>query len=87
MGEEKRVRREESEWRRLVEKFEAGDLSQKEFCRREGISPNTFHIWQCKLRLSRKAGGRFVEVSQGGSEAGWEVELELPHGVGLRMRK
>jgi hypothetical protein len=91
MGTEKRVRREMSEWRRLVALYEASGLNQNAFCAREGISANTFRIWKERLKAEGKAGKpapTFVELTPPGRpEAGpWAVEVELPHGIVLRMR-
>ncbi len=42
-----RVKREE--WRRRLERFEAGDLSIAQFCRDEGVGTHTFYYWSKQL--------------------------------------
>jgi hypothetical protein len=55
------------------------------FCRRVGLVPATFHMW--KARLGSEGEGRFLELrGGGGGGSAWTMELELPHGVVLRLR-
>lgn len=42
-------------WRQRIEKQRGSGLSIVKFCRREGLSPATFHLWKRKLRLSCSA--------------------------------
>lgn len=82
----KRGRLTPEEWRAVLERQGQSGLGVTAFCRREGLVPTTFHKW--KARLGRAEGeGRFLEVkrSEGGGSA-WSMELELPHGVVLRIR-
>lgn len=37
-------------WRQRIERQQESGLSIAEFCRRENISANGFHVWRCKLR-------------------------------------
>lgn len=87
MAGRKRIRRDAREWEELVSRYEAGDLGHREFCVREGINENTFRMWRGRVGPGRQ-GGRFLEVVSGAGTRGlsWELELELPHGVVLRMR-
>ena len=87
MAERKRVRRNAEEWRRMVEQHESGGLSQKEFCRREGLNENTFRLWRSRVGSSANGSVPFVEVVPApASESPWSIELELPSGTKLRMR-
>jgi len=87
-----RVRRSASEWRRVLEKFEASGLSALSFCQREGISRGTFTRWQKRLEGLEPEVGAFVElplhVPAGSSSlAPGEMELSLPGGVKLRWKR
>ena len=87
MTDGKRIRRDASEWKRLVERYEAGGLSQREFCRREGLNENTFRSWRGRLQSQASSQVPFVEVVPASvPESPWLIELELPRGVTLRMR-
>ena len=45
----RRVRRGRSEWRQIIERFEAGDLSTADFCHAEGIGIGSFYQWRGRL--------------------------------------
>ena len=36
-------------WRLVLESYQQSDLSVKQFCTREGISPSSFYNWQKRL--------------------------------------
>ena len=38
------------QWRQRMERQHESGLSIAEFCRRENVSPHTFHVWKRKLR-------------------------------------
>jgi len=87
MTEKQRVRRSRDDWHRLVKRYEAGGLSAKEFCRREGLNRNTFRLWRGRVRSSASGPAPFVElVPAGAPEPPWSIELELPSGAKLRLR-
>jgi len=57
------VKREE--WRRRLDRFEAGNLSVAQFCQEEGVGTHTFYYWRTQLgrksargRRSRVTGNR-----------------------------
>jgi len=50
------VKREE--WRRRLERFEAGDLSIAQFCRDEGVGTHTFYYWSKQLGRTSGRNGR-----------------------------
>jgi hypothetical protein len=81
-------RRPRSEWRSLISKWEQSGKSQEEFCRAESLAISTFQNWRKKLKDS--SGERFLEVfpadSKKRSEVVSEIELELPHGIVLRVK-
>ncbi|MDH5580785.1 MAG: hypothetical protein OEY33_02695 [Bdellovibrionales bacterium] len=37
-------------WLKKIDSWKASDLSQREFCRRERISPHQFSYWRRKLK-------------------------------------
>ena len=81
-----RVRRSETEWSAILRKFDTSGLSVSEFCRREGLTPNSFKRWQ--QRLSSNGSERFVELVAPESTAAcsWELEVSLPSGARLQFR-
>lgn len=76
----------ESKWRSLIRGWERSGETQVKYCRRQGIALATFQYWRKKLK--EKGAGSFIElvpaVSEGRSNS--EIELELPHGIILRIR-
>jgi len=48
----KRRRLGERAWRELLARHAAGGESVSEFCRREGLSPNSFRRWRARLAPS-----------------------------------
>ena len=43
------------QWRQLIARQRAGGLSIAEFCRRENVSRQGFHVWKRKLRSTARA--------------------------------
>lgn len=95
-----RIRRSAQEWSRLLERFEGGGQSHREFCEREGLALSTFQWWRRKLgavHRERERGdtGWFVELPPDGADTEefvpeaqvWDVELELGGGIVLRLRR
>lgn len=78
--------RAESEWAEIVKRYEAGGLSQFEFCEREGIAKSTFSRWYHKLGIG-KGAGKLVELGvPAGDKSAVAVEVEFPTGLVLRIR-
>lgn len=77
-----KIRRSRAEWEELISKYRLSGLSKDGFCEREGVSRSSFGVWHRKL--SGKSRG-FVELSTPNSS--WDIELELPGSVLLRMRR
>ena len=87
MAEKQRVRRSRDDWRRLVKQYEAGGLSPKEFCRREGLNENTFRLYRGRVRSADQGPAPFVELLPAAApEPSWSIELDLPGGAKLRLR-
>ena len=91
-----RVRRAESEWRAILDRYARSGLSASAFCRRAKLSRGSFVKWKQKLAAKTSAPAvvepGFVEwvtpereVVQSTERAG-EFELSLPGGVVLRWK-
>jgi hypothetical protein len=80
----------EARWRETLASYERSELTQSEFCRREGISLNTFtgRLWR-----QRKEGGAsptFVEAklpTLAFAGSGYSLEVVLPGGLVVRGRQ
>lgn len=89
-----RIRRTESEWRSIFERYERSGLSELAFCRRAKLPRSSFVKW--KRRLAANAADAtapaFVEwIAPEGrvevaAETSGEFELSLPGGVVLRWK-
>lgn len=84
-----RRRRTEAEWTEILRRFKGSGLGRREFCRREGLALSSFQRWRDRARRA-PAPGAFVELvpspTPTPARSGWELELSLPNGVGLRLR-
>ena len=81
-----------SERERLLAEYDRSGLTQKEFCRREGVNYHTFVSW---LGHRRKGGGesksspegkRFVEMMVPFAETTSESRFEVDLGGGIVVR-
>ncbi len=91
-----RVRRTESEWRAILERYARSGLSESAFCRRAKLSRGSFV--KCKQKLATKASASavmeptFVEwiapetKGEEATESAGAFELSLPGGVVLRWK-
>ena len=82
----RQTRRTEEQRREVLRRFETSGLGAKEFCRREGLALSSLQRWRAR---GRAVAARFVElapVSAVTAPSGWAIELELPHGVRVRLR-
>lgn len=82
-----------ADWHRLLAAYDDSGLTQRAFCRREGISYGTFVAWVGRRKrglMSQSGGVRFEEVSLPGSVlegralTGHGLEVVLPGGMVLR---
>jgi transposase-like protein len=48
-------RRDEEEWRVLLEEYKNSNMKIKEFCRQHKLSRQNFHYWQKRLRMKKEA--------------------------------
>jgi transposase-like protein len=83
--------RSEEEKAEIVKRFEKSGQNQEQFCLAEGIAKSSLYKWRQHLGLEPKRGAnRFVEVVAEEEElkegVAGTIELELPHGIILRVR-
>ncbi len=76
-------------WAEVITEFEKSELTQKEFCRREGINAHTFVAHLGRSRRRRSTGvtpGAFIEANLGelGGCSRMPLEIVLPCGTVLR---
>ena len=89
---EQMVRKSREEWVELMAAYEAGDLSQREFCERHAVAFSTFGYWRKRLRSPAlalvPASEPLLELSPFALDdrSDWRVELELGAGLVLRLR-
>lgn len=86
-----KIRRTESEWGAIIERYKKSGLSAAAFCRREKISKNTFSKWKARLDAGSARRAAFVElgpavISEAAVTSRGTLEIELPGGVMLRWR-
>jgi len=88
----RRPRRGRTFWARMLAEHSASGLSVAAFCAKRDLGRRTFTRWQRKLSGATAAvSPAFVElpgapVTVAPVSGCWEVELELPDGVRLRIR-
>ena len=76
-----RQRHSAEQWAAWFDEFEAGDLTVAEFCRRKGVSSNSFYQWRKKLPDSA-TDQTFVAVNIAEVDS---VQIDLPGGATLRV--
>jgi hypothetical protein len=96
-------RRSPREWHALIQAFSHSGVTRSQFCTRHGLALSTFDWWRSRLRrasitqsvsnpLPTPANALFVEIAQETKpvavvSARWDVELDLGHGLFLRLRR
>jgi hypothetical protein len=71
----------------IIARYRQSGLGSRQFCEQEGLTLRTVEKWYGRIRRSETSKGKFVEVkSPLGTGGPWAVEVELPHGVRLRVR-
>ena len=88
----------EAVWRERLARFDRGDLTVAEFCRREGVSNPSFYQWRKRLQQRGRRARRVEQADPGASTVGLpgrflpvnvaglsEVEMELPNGIKVRV--
>ena len=84
----KRVRRSQEQWRKVIEQYQANDLSGPKFCAEHDISYASFSKWKQRL-LSQPAestSAPFIELTPTPvTHSRWHIELDLGSGIQLRI--
>ena len=79
------------QWEGRIARRRASRLSVAEFCRREGVSPASYYLWQRRLSTPDRASSpRDVRPSSPPlfaplSVAAASIEIELPNGAVIRL--
>ena len=85
-------RKSRAQWAELMAAYEAGNLPQREFCKRHGVAYSTFGYWRKRLaspvRPLARAAEPLLELSPLSLDdtRDWRVKLELSSGLVLRLR-
>jgi len=80
-----------SGWEQLLAQYEAGGLKQRAFCEQHGLAYSTFCYWRKRLRQSASIENHSEHLFElpmlpVDKSPDWRVELDLGHGVTLRMK-
>ena len=94
MTESKRGRRNKEQWKAIIEGHEASGLSIENYCKKHGVASSNFYTWRRKLnnqasQTQQQPEGHWVPItleSANASPGQWDIELELPGSVTLRMK-
>ena len=85
----RRRRRTSAEIRQIVSEFKSGEVTQKEFCRRQGLTLSTLGRYLSQVRASSEADNRglvAVELAvKGGAKARGGCGLSVSVGSGRRI--
>ena len=75
----------ETFYRKLIARYQAGDLTQPEFCNQENISLNSLKSWIKKInKLEKIAAFVAIENLEIPSQ---NLEIIYPNGVKIRIEK
>lgn len=83
------------QWRALINEQQSSALNQSDFCRSKGLNSTTFSNWKRRLNGHVDSVGSAIEdqwielpvASQPPSPPSWDIELQLPGNVVLRLRR
>jgi hypothetical protein len=87
-------RRSQDDWNQLMAEYEAGELTQRQFCEHHQLAYSTFCYWRKRLL----AGAVRTELAATSvpllelpvlpmrGQPDWRLELELGQGVVLRLK-
>lgn len=64
-------------WGELIEKWRASGLSQKQWCKEQGIALSTFHYWLHKPASKKSTPASFIELA---------AETAYPGSSGIELR-
>lgn len=97
MGRKTGIRRTTNQWRSLVDDQKQSGLTVEQFCKHHGLTQSNFYLWRKKLaadtpdhliKPDSSGHAQWINVSAPAAVVGstWDIELDLPNGVTLRMR-
>ena len=68
---------------KIVESYYQSGLSQPAFCRQQGLNKSTFLYWLKKYRKEKQ--NDFLPLSVNESKTSFNLELDLPNGIKIRI--
>ena len=79
-----------ADWRKVLARFDASGLTQKDFCQREGIGIWSFRKWRRQIGNALRPEPGFIEISPAVprgpvQRATTNLVVELPGGIVLRF--
>ena len=81
------IQRSAAQWSEIITRYRRSGMGSRQFCEAEGLTLRTFEKWYRRQRSLERGKGQFVEVKPPVAPSSpWAVEVELPHGVRLRVR-
>ena len=83
------------QWRILIQEQQQSPLNQTEFCKSRGLCLATFHNWKKRLNISSTPPlpaewPEWLELpvqTTTRDDTPWDIELQLPGNIVLRMRQ
>ncbi|NRA22848.1 MAG: hypothetical protein HRU05_20450 [Oceanospirillaceae bacterium] len=100
MSRKSPVRRTSAQWHQIIEDQKSSDLTISQFCTSNGVALSNFYQWRSKLGNQVKESQASQTKEAASSEdwvaltpppstvdtSSWDMELNLPNGVTLKMR-
>ncbi|MHB2149994.1 IS66 family insertion sequence element accessory protein TnpA [Calditrichota bacterium LG25] len=68
---------------KIVESYYQSGLSQPAFCRQQGLNKSTFLYWLKKYRKEKQ--NDFLPINVTESKTSFNLELDLPNGIKIRI--
>ncbi len=86
-----RINRRKAQWKKLVEQYEASELTPSAFCKEHKIANSSFLKWRRRFSNNNQSANDFVNITEPLTsaplpEGQWQAELELGSGIVLRIR-
>ena len=80
------------QWRALILEQQQGPLNQTEFCKSRGLCLATFHNWKKRLNITATPPQSIEWLELPAQTANkdnspWDIELQLPGNIVLRIRQ
>ena len=88
------ARRTPQQWQQLVNEFDPCHQSLHAYCKKKSIGSSSFYKWKAKLNkpdsAEKEEPPAFIPIKMPSQAimhpaSGWDVELELGHGLVLRI--